>query len=52
LFDDARAVEPAALLPATIKALLGEMPSATVALPEALGLSISQGLRTGCNGFF
>ena len=52
LFDDARAVEPAGLLPATIKALLGEMPSATVALPEALGLSISQGLRTGCNGFF
>jgi hypothetical protein len=40
------------MLPATIKVLLADVPPATVAAPDELGLSVSQGLRTGCNGFF
>lgn len=43
---------PANLLPAAMRSLFDGITSSNLVLPEDIGLSISQGLRTGCNGFF
>lgn len=40
------------VIPAPLKTLLDGVTTVDVVLPEEAGLFISQGLRTGCNGFF
>lgn len=51
LFEDAQPA-PLSLVPPRVRALFGTLTPVNLTLPDALGLSISQGLRTGCNGFF
>ncbi len=41
-----------ALIPAPVRAAVGEDAALRTQLPEEAGVAISQGLRTGCNGFF
>ena len=40
------------IIPASVRPLFKGLVPSNVVLPEAAGLSIGQGLRTGCNGFF
>jgi hypothetical protein len=40
------------VIPAQLKTLLDGVTTVDVVLPEEAGLFVSQGLRTGCNGFF
>jgi hypothetical protein len=41
-----------AFVPQAIQPLIENLPRLELTLPEAAGVSITQGLRTGCNGFF
>jgi hypothetical protein len=43
---------PLSAVPAAIRPVFESVTPVNLALPDVLGLSISQGLRTGCNGFF
>lgn len=43
---------PLGLIPPRVRSLFESLEVVNLAFPDALGLSISQGLRTGCNGFF
>jgi hypothetical protein len=40
------------LIPAPVRAVVGQAAELRTQLPERAGIAISQGLRTGCNGFF
>jgi len=40
------------IVPEPLRPLLEQAGTVDVVLPKSIGLSISQGLRTGCNGFF
>jgi len=51
LFEDTLQ-SPPSLVPAALRPLLNDTGPTNLVLPKAAGLSISQGLRTGCNGFF
>jgi hypothetical protein len=51
LFEQPHQTSPS-IIPAALKPLLDKTPPVDVTIPESAGISISQGLRTGCNGFF
>ncbi|HEY1903058.1 MAG TPA: N-6 DNA methylase [Terracidiphilus sp.] len=51
LFEEGQQ-SPLSLVPPRIRPLFESLTPVNLALPDVLGLSISQGLRTGCNGFF
>ena len=52
LFEEAQQSPPLSLVPSRIRPLFESITPLNLALPDGMGLSISQGLRTGCNGFF
>jgi hypothetical protein len=51
LFETFRRSSPN-IVPAPVRPLFHGLAPCNLVLPEAAGLSIGQGLRTGCNGFF
>lgn len=51
LFEQAEHTAPS-IIPAALRPLLDDLQAIDATLPEEAGVSISQGLRTGCNGFF
>lgn len=52
LFGDEPVATPSFMIPSAVRAALGDIRPVGVQRPERAGISISQGLRTGCNGFF
>ena len=51
LFENSGHLSPN-IIPAPVRPLLQGITPSNIHLPDAAGLSIGQGLRTGCNGFF
>lgn len=48
----AEKIDSSRLIPNEMRHLINGIGAMDVVLPETLGLHVSQGLRTGCNGFF